>query len=206
VVKKLDVDVPHDYYSAWVARLEHQDKRDSAKTTLTAEFAAFYPERLKRKEHLKVWFFVITMSLFVISLIGAFVFLVLLVRALNTDKLSPWEFLPGCITAIGGVVISLLALPKIIGKYLFDEDENKEITALLRGIFLDDLHMSQDSLLLQEAPNHGGTVSPELILSSINSGVMASDSRSIDELKVVADINSQLSQENPSSENDISDS
>lgn len=59
-----------------------------------------------------------------ICLIGSLVLVCVLVK-------EPATIIVGLITAIGGVVSSVLVLPKIIGKYLFPTDEDKGIRDLV---------------------------------------------------------------------------
>lgn len=120
--------------------------RNKAKSKLTEEFVRLYIKRLEKKESLKVWFFRITMTLFVLFLVSSFALIFITGKNVLYMNLESWEFIIACVTVMGGIVSSLLILPKIIGKYLYDKNENKEITKLLKHVFSDDRYASDTML------------------------------------------------------------
>jgi len=118
-------------------------KRVRAMTELNEEFVGIYTNRLRVKECLKIWFFAITMVLFVAFLVGIILFLQWVIA---NGYLNDWAVLPGIIAGIGGMVAALIKLPEIIGQYLYHRGENQEISKLLANIFKSDT-VASDKIL-----------------------------------------------------------
>ena len=141
--------------------------RSQAKSNLIDNFVEIYTKRLKRKELLKIWFFVITMTFFLGVLSGTFYFLKGLID--KAENLSSWEFVPGCVTGIIGFVTTFLVLPKIIGEYLYDSSENEEISSLLKYVFKSDQEAAKNILNgKQETEREGSSGKVESVVDTRN--------------------------------------
>lgn len=114
-------------------------------TILSKELQRTLIKRLRKKERFKTIFFILTMLLLVSVVIGACFIVWFLVQREN-----PKENAAAIITAIGGLVITLLGLPTIIANYLFDKDEDEPITRQLLNIRDNDLEQRLQEMKQEE--------------------------------------------------------
>lgn len=109
------------------ANQKELQKRDEIYTALLKDFQILYSNRQQKKE-IKKWLF-FHIVLWSWGLFGASVLAVLVIAAVKaTDMLS---FLPVMVTSVVSIVTSIIVIPEIVTKYLFNPNEDNEITKMI---------------------------------------------------------------------------
>jgi hypothetical protein len=98
--------------------------RNCINTILYQEYKYTLIKRFRRKEFYKSVFFWLTMALLIGTVVGACIIIWSLANKSTPENPNT----AAIISAIVGLVTTLLGLPSIIAKYLFNKDEDKTIT------------------------------------------------------------------------------
>lgn len=105
-------------------------ERDKIYTDLLESFYEQYKDRQSQKEKAKWQFYSDLMSLFYGVVFFLLLIIVLLVLA-GRNGGAGTNFIPAVITATISILTTLIALPTIIAKYLFNPNEDKDVTNLI---------------------------------------------------------------------------
>lgn len=104
-------------------------ERDKNYTELLKHFVTTTQDRNKSKEKYKWWYFKIIMALLV--LLNILICIVITVLLIKCDASQLISAIPVFITAIGGFVASIIAIPLSITQYLFSTEEDKYTTEII---------------------------------------------------------------------------
>lgn len=111
--------------------------RDRVYSDILVAFKNIYKERQLKKEKYKWRFFImVCLILFVFVLLISVVVFLLIVK-IDVDELI--DFVPVIITAIASMLSSILIIPTVIAKYLFNPEEDNKITEMILEMQKQDL-------------------------------------------------------------------
>lgn len=111
--------------------------RDEIYTNLLKDFYGIYVERQEQKEIHKWDFYSFTMkgSAWVIGVL----LIVMFSLSIKIDKSNVGALIPPLIVSIVSLISTLIAIPTIISKYLFNPNEDKEVVNMIASIQEKDL-------------------------------------------------------------------
>lgn len=111
--------------------------RDEIYTNLLKDFYGIYVERQEQKEIHKWDFYSFTMkgSAWVIGVL----LIVMFSLSIKIDKSNVGALIPPLVVSIVSLISTLIAIPTIISKYLFNPNEDKEVVNMIASIQEKDL-------------------------------------------------------------------
>lgn len=138
------------------------DERSDKYTQILSNFVENISSAAKTKGVLKITFFysiIIMLILFTLVFVGSLIFAFYLVYNAISGQVYPTETfftaIVSLLSSLGAVVISLLKLPEIIAKYLFNPEEDRDTITIVEKIQQYDISMYDmehkiESLLMDE--------------------------------------------------------
>ena len=135
------------------------DARDQVDALFFYEIRDTLIRRFRYKEWFKIFSFCVIMLLTIFVVVGAGFIIWYLAKDANTKAAA-------MIAPIGGLLSTLIGLPLIITKYLFNEKEDETITAQLSSIRGNDLalklrRMGQEQAVKEDGEELNRTVEPQ---------------------------------------------
>jgi len=108
---------------------EHITERDKQFTALVQHFVKITRIRNIIKEIVK-WVFLVVVLVFFVAVIIK-IFNILDIILFNVEIESIIEYVPAIITAVVGLVSTIIGVPMVIAQYLFSTKEDENITAII---------------------------------------------------------------------------
>ncbi len=105
------------------------DKRDEVYTQLVGAYKDYYKDKSKVNIELRKCFLWLSFSLLFVLVGGCVAIGIIGCYSLN----GVIAILVPIVTSVASITTSVLVLPRIIGKYLFPPEEDKEIKDLIKG-------------------------------------------------------------------------
>lgn len=127
-------DTPEDSHWAEAAEKEHDEywkqykSRDALYTEMLQQYLNVHKSKANHNKVYKGIFFVVTM-LILLVLIGAPMAAMILIAMKDQVKLADIALV---VSGLGGIITSIIVLPKIIAEHLFPTDEDQNMIELVK--------------------------------------------------------------------------